>query len=182
MKKFQKMMIALTAAFCFSLVAPQLSAVAPQVGVVNFRTCVENSKFGKQEQANFDNLRKQMEEVLEEKEKTLTELSNKFNDPDYLDSLSPEAEAELKHKFRSLNQEMSQHQQQYYQILNQANMKIIQTIADSINEAAKVVAKNRRLDLIINQEGTFFYQNTLDVSDDIVKEMDRNFKPQQAKS
>lgn len=147
-----------------------------KIGLVNFKKCVEQSKLGKQEQANFENLKKQMEGVLEEKEKAITELSKKFNDPDYLDSLSPEAEAELKHKFRTLNQELSQHQQQFYQVLNQANYKIIQNISESIGEASKQVAKSKQLDLVINEEGTFFAQPTLDVSNDIVKVLDEMYQ------
>ncbi len=87
-----------------SIAPNELAAEGAKVGVVNFKTCVEQSEMGKKEQANFESLKKQMEGVLEEKEKALNEIANKFNDPDYLDSLSPEAEAELKHKFRSLNQ------------------------------------------------------------------------------
>lgn len=40
-----------------------------KIGVVNFKRCVETSKLGKLEQANFEALKKQMESVLGEKEK-----------------------------------------------------------------------------------------------------------------
>ncbi len=153
----------------------------PKVALVNFRTCVETSKSGKQEQANFDKMKKQMEDVLHEKEKTLKELSTKFNDEDYIDSLSSEAEAELKHKFRSLNQELAQHQQQFFQVLQQANFKIIQKMTEEINEAAKIVAKKKNLDMIVNEEGTFFFNPSMDISTEIVKEMDLKFGKDTAK-
>ncbi|MFQ5729127.1 MAG: OmpH family outer membrane protein, partial [Waddliaceae bacterium] len=112
MKTLQKLIYAGAATILLCFVAPKsLEAQGEKIGLVNFKACVEKSKFGKQEQDNFEALKKQMEGVLEEKEKTLSEISTKFNDPDYLDSLSSEAEAELKHKFRSLNQELAQHQQ-----------------------------------------------------------------------
>lgn len=183
MNKLTKIVAGSLAALFLCASAPQLEAASPaKIGTVNFRTCVETSKFGAQEQKNFDELKKQMESVLEEKEKALTELSNKFNDPDYLDSLTNEAEAELKHKFRTLNGELQQHQQQYMQILQQTNYKIIQGISEKVNEAAESVAKQKGLDLIVNDEGTFFHSSSMDVSKDIVKEMDKMFEKEAKKS
>lgn len=158
-----------------SAIPSEANAESPRYGFVNFKHCVENSKVGKKEQENFESLKKQMEQVLDEKEKALNEISQKFNDADYLDSLSAEAEAELKHKFRNLNQELAQHQQQFYQMLQQANFKVMQKMNDSISTAAKTVAKNKHFDMIINEEGTFYYDPVFDVSKDVIKVMDENF-------
>lgn len=166
----------MSAVALFGSVAEGADVQGPKIGLVNFKSCVEKSKMGKQEQAQFEGLKKQMEQIMEEKEKTLTEISKKLSDQDYLDSLSQEAEAELKHKFRSQNQEMAQHQQQYYQVLNQANYKILQKISDVVGEASKKVAEEKRLDLVINDEGTFFHNQIMDVSDDVVKIMDELYE------
>ena len=145
---------------------------APKVAVVNFKKCVEDSKVGAAERENFDALRKQMESTLEQKEKSLTELTQKFNDPDYLDSLSPEAEEEAKNQYRTLSQEMAQLQQQYYQTLNQTNMKIVQKLADLVSSASEKVAKDKGIDLVLNEESSFFYVSTMDISDDVITAMD----------
>ncbi len=150
-------------------------AEMPKIGLVNFKNTVEKSKFGKQEQSNFEALKRQMETVLEEKEKTLTDLSGKLNDPDYMDGLSSEADKELKHKYRTLGQEMAQHQQQYMQILSQANMKILQGLNEKVQEASKVVAQNKKLDLILNDETTFYHSGAYDVSEDVRVELDKLF-------
>lgn len=160
----------------FGCKPPVEGAQDTKVGVVNFKVVVEKSKAGKKEQQNFEMMKKQMETVLEEKDKTLTEIANKFNDPDYLDSLSPEAEAELKHKFRTLGQELQQQQNQYYQVLNQANMKVIQTLGESIADAAKVVAKEKNLDLVLNEEMAFYHAESLNISEDVIKVMDQQYK------
>jgi outer membrane protein len=178
MKCFRYLSYAVISALLLTLAIPNEIAAAEQslrIGIVDFKACVEKSKLGKKEQANFDSLKKQMEGVLEEKEKALTEVSNKINDPDYLDSLSPQAEAELKHKSRTLSQEFAQHQQQFYQMLNQANFKIIQKINEFITKASKTVASNKGLDLIIHEEGVFYFSPTLDVSNDIVRILDEMF-------
>lgn len=145
------------------------------IGIVNFKDVVEHSKYGKLEQSNFEMLKKQMESVLEEKEKTLTELSNKLNDLDYIDSLSSDAEKELKHKFRMVNQDLGQIQGQYYQTLNQANMKILQKLNDLVSQAATTIAIKNRLDLILNEDGGFYYSPKLDISKEVIAVLDADY-------
>ena len=70
-------MAAIVSSFCLtteiaavdSNMAPNNSQKALKIGVVNFKLAVEESKAGKQEQTNFESLKKQMESVLEEKER-----------------------------------------------------------------------------------------------------------------
>lgn len=163
---------------CFNLLA-SMSLVAagpttpPKVAIVNFKQVVEESKLGKQEQASFENLKKQMEAVIGEKEKSLNEVASKLNDADYLDSLTPEAETELKRKFRAMNQELSQQQAQYYQALQQSNMKIVQKLQEAITKACEQVAKDDKVDLILNDEACFFTHPDLNVSSKVVKILDQ---------
>lgn len=152
-----------------------------KIRFVNFKTCVEDSKIGKQEQASFEAMKNQMEKVVEEKEKVLTELANKLNNADELDLMSPEAETELKRKFRALSQEMSQIQTQFYQTLSQANLQIVQKLSEIVTKAAEKVAKEKGLDFVLNDEGTFFANKALDISSLIVKELDANFREEVAK-
>ncbi len=147
----------------------------PNFGIVNFSTCVSDSKLGKQEQASFESLKKQMATLLEDTEKQLNDLSAKFNDPEYLDGLSPEAEEDLKTKFRTLNEELSRYQNQYYQVMNQANMRIIQTLSTSINSASEKVAKDKKLTMVVNKDACFYYTPALDVTTSVISEMDKNF-------
>lgn len=142
---------------------------------INFKNVVEKSKLGKLEQGNFETLKKQMEVVLEEKEKSLNDMMAKLDNPEYLDSISPEAETELKRKFRALSQELNQQQNQYFQTLNQANFKIVQKMTEVVNKTANKIAKLDNIDMIVNEESTFFYNPALDISDKIVAAMDEDF-------
>jgi outer membrane protein len=155
---------------------PQAASKPLKVGFVNFKLCVEESKFGKKEEASFEAMKKQMESVVEEKEKTLNDLANKLNDPDQLDLMSPEAETDLKRKFRALSQELNQLQQQYYQTLNQANFKVIQEISEIAAAAAEKIAKEKQLDCVLNDETAFYVNESLDISQLIIKEMDAQFE------
>ena len=155
-------------------------AADSNLGIVNFNTCISDSKMGKQEQASFEGLKKQMSTLLEDTEKQLQELANKFNDQDYLDGLSPEAEKELKNKYEALNQDLQRYQNQYYQVLNQTNMRILQSISSSIGEASEKVAKNKKLTMVVNKEACFFYAPVLDVTTDVIAEMDKVFTSQES--
>lgn len=157
------------------LTTSAFAADAPSIGVVNFSNCVTDSKLGKQEQSSFDALKKQMSTLLEDTEKQLNDIAAKFNDPEYLDGLSPEAEEELKNKFRVLSDEMNRYQNQYYQVLNQANMRIIQTISNGINTASEKVAKDKKLTVVVNKDACFYFSPTLDVTNQVVSEMDKSF-------
>lgn len=163
---------------CVILASASLSADVQSLTIrtVNFKTCVDSSKFGKQEQSSFDALKKQMEGVLSEKEKGLNDMAAKFDDPDYLDSLSPEAETELKRKFRTMNQEISQLQTQYYQALQQTNFKVVQQLNEVVTKASNKLAKDEKIDLIINDEGCFFANPQFDVSQKIIKIMDELYE------
>ncbi len=155
------------------------SASSPQtalkVGVVNFKTCFEGSKLGKQEQGRFEQIKKQLETTIEAKEKELNELAPKFSD-EYLDTLSPEAEAELKAKYQTLAQDLSQQQNQYYNMLSQANYQIVQQVGESLSQAAKKVATKKGLDLAVNDEILFFHNAEFDISKDVIAEMDAQFE------
>ncbi|MBS0651128.1 MAG: OmpH family outer membrane protein [Verrucomicrobia bacterium] len=157
------------------LATSAFAADAPSIGVVNFSNCVTDSKLGKQEQSSFDALKKQMSTLLEDTEKQLNDIAAKFNDPEYLDGLSPEAEEELKNKFRVLSDEMNRYQNQYYQVLNQANMRIIQTISNGINTASEKVAKDKKLTVVVNKDACFYFSPGLDVTNQVVSEMDKTF-------
>lgn len=161
---------------CFAVcLAVGLQAVDSKIAVVDFKNCVENSKLGKSEQSNFEALKKQMETVLEDREKQMQDIMGKLNDLDYLDSISQEAEHELKRKAKQFQQEAGQQQQQFYQALQQANYKIVQDVSQEIQKASKVVAKKKNLDLILNSEVTFYSGQSLDISKDVIKEMDMNY-------
>jgi outer membrane protein len=145
-------------------------------GVVNFTTCITDSKVGKKEQENLEALRKQMTSLMENTEKELREIASKFEDTEYLDSLSPKAEEELKAKYQALQEELGRYQGQFYQILQQANYQMVQKMSGSIAVAAKQVAEKNKLDYVLNKEALFYIRPDLDVTTQVVAEMDKKFE------
>lgn len=161
--------------FLTFLAAGSLSATE-SVGVVNFADCVTNSKVGQEEQARFDGMKKQLGSHLEQTEKEMNDLASKLNDPEYLDGLSPEAEKDLKEKIARLNEEFSRYQNQYYQVLNQANMKVVQLLSSKVNVASEIIAKDKKLALVLHKDVCFFYSSPLDITSDVISHMDKAYE------
>lgn len=152
-----------------------------RIGIVNTKRCLEESKLGKQEQANFERMKQQMESVLQDKERALEEIESKLNDDDYMDSISDEVASELKRKKRAIRNEGMQLQSQYMQALQQANMKVIQKLTEVIGKASAQVAKDpsQGLDVIFTDEACTFYSPRLDVSDRVVAKMNAIYDTEQ---
>jgi outer membrane protein len=145
------------------------------IGVVNFSTCITDSKYGKKEQENLETLRKQLTMLMENTEKELKDISSKFEDTEYLDSLSPKAEEELKAKFQALQEDLNRYQNQFYQVLNHANYQMVQKMSIAIANAAEKVAGKNGLKYVINKEACFYICPDLDVTSFVISEMDRNY-------
>lgn len=145
-------------------------------GVVNFSSCVTDSKYGKKEQENFESLRKQMASMIENTESQMKEIATKCEDTEYLDSLSPKAEEELKVKFQALQEELSRYQNQFMQVLQHANQQVVQKIHNAISVASKEIAEKQKLDYVINKEACFYIRPGLDVTTQVISEMDKKFE------
>jgi outer membrane protein len=180
MKLFSYLTIA-CAACCMCLTTPAQAFFggteeAASIGVVNFKKCAQDSKLGNKEREVFENTKKLMASVLDNMKKDLDDLAAKFKDSDYLDSLSEEAEAELKNKFHGLSQEIVRYENQYYHTLNQANQNFIKKVTHHINEAARTIAEKESLSLIVDSEPCFFYLPAIDVTVAVLEYMDDHYK------
>ena len=179
--KLRIMIVACFMALLATCPAPAAQEAAPfsgkvsKIGVVSFKSCIEESKVGQREQGEYDEMRREMEKAIEEKEKALNQMAPKFSE-EYLDSLTPEAEKELKEKFKNLSQELSQQQSQYYQLLNQANYQIIHKMNELIASSAKTVAGRLGVDIVFNEEACFYFIPALNMTKEVVQEMDKAFE------
>lgn len=143
-----------------------------KIGLVNFKEAIEKSKLGKQEQEMYENMKKQIETILSEKEEEFQKIQKKLQDEDFRDTQKPEALKKMQEQYQQLGTELAQGQQQYYQALQQANFKILQRIADIVSKASKKVAEDKGLDLILNDDNAFYNSPKLDVTSAVITEMD----------
>lgn len=192
MKKYHILTLSLaTMAFLYSPLAAQSAISGTQnqtirIAIVNTKKCLEQSKYGKQEQANFEKMKTQMETVLQEKERAMEDLQSKLNDDDYMDSISEEAAADLKRKRRTIQNEGMQLQNQYMQTLQQANMKVVQKLTDILNKASAKVAQDNingeGYDIILSDEACTYFVPRMDISELVVAKMDALFDAEQKES
>ncbi|MCB1073895.1 MAG: OmpH family outer membrane protein, partial [Chlamydiia bacterium] len=145
-------------------------------GIVNFTTCITESKYGQQEQEAFDDVRNKITAIMTDLEGQLTEIATKLQDPEFVDSLSPEAEQEMKSRFQSMNEELGRYQSQYYQVMNQANMKLIQLMSSYVAQASESIEKKQKLSVVLNKEACFYYEAKQDITAAVISEMDKNFE------
>jgi len=172
MKKRQ-VFILLTTLFCLT----SLKSFAEEIpyGIVSFPNCVAESKHGKQEQESFEKLHEQMTTLMTDIEKQLNDIATKFSNPEFVDSLSPEAEQEMKAHFQSLSEEHNRYHSQYTQTMQQANMHLMQTMNGYVQKASETVAKKRKLPMVVREEACFFYNPSFDITKSVIDEMDKSF-------
>ena len=152
------------------------SGFAADIGIVNFTTCLSESKIGKKEQGTIETLRKQMGAMMEESENKLRDLSTKFEDSEYMDSLSPKAEEEMKMSYQNLQEDLNRYQQQFYQMIQGANYQLMHKMSSSISGASEKIAKQKKLKYVINKEACFYVGSDLDVTALVIQEMDKTFE------
>ncbi len=143
--------------------------------VVDFAKCFADSAFGKREQENFNQMKDQMEKAIQDLTNQMKEASAKLEDEFVRDSLSPEAEKELQNKAQALSIDLQRHQQQYYYMLQQANMKTMSTMSDKIKIASHTLAEEQKYSLIINQDQVFHYTADLDVTPQVIVELNKMY-------
>lgn len=170
----RQIFILLASLFCLSSMKSFAAEEIPY-GIVNFGNCLTESKYGKQEQESFEKMREQMASMMGDIEKQLNEIATKFNDPEFVDSLSPEGEQELKAKFQTLSDELNRYQNQYVQIIQQANMRLMQTMNSHISKASETIAKQNKLPMVVREEACFFFNPSFDITKSIIKEMDKSY-------
>ena len=153
-----------------------------QVAYVDFRRCAEESDLGRQEQGRFEELNKRIKDAVEAKEQELTETAKLWNDPDHRDSLSPEAEAELGQKGNRLRMEYEEMRKRSMEMLNQANMQIVQRLSQSVGKAAETVASRDQHSMVINKEACFFVTNALDITETVIAQMNSDLEAELAES
>ncbi len=167
------------AAFLIVLGSSYAEEATQKIGVVNVRECIENSKLGLQGKNELEKTKKQMDGVLTAITNELVELGTKLEDPDYIDSLSPEVEKELQTKVQSKSLEKAKFENQYYQVMTQANNTFVHKVLMSINNASQHVAENKNLNIIVDAETCFFFTPSIDVTTAVMENMNTSFELEQ---
>ena len=150
------------------------------VRVVDFAKCSKDSSFGKKEQEHFNQMKDQLEKIIHDLSIQIKETTAKLNNPFVLASLPPDDEKALKNKGQTLSLELQRIQQQSYHRLQQAHMKIIALMSEKIRQASHTLSKEKKYPLIMNHEQVFHYTPDLDVTSEIISELNKMFDAENA--
>ena len=146
------------------------------IGIVNLRRCLEEAALGKKEAAEFEKMKKQFSNSMGKMEEELSSIYSKLQDDDYMEGLSESAATELRKKFEELSAEYNTAQGQYYQILNQSNLKRMQKIMDEVKKASEIVRVQEGLTVLLNEDVVLAIDASADKTDDIIKILDDSFQ------
>lgn len=149
-----------------------------KVGFVNFNTCVTTSKLGKHEQQAAEKVLTNMRELIEDREKGLKDLQAKFTDSDYMDGLNPAAAEEMKGQFQALQEEYGRYQQQYMQVAQQAQMRVMQSVQEHSRVATEKLAREHDLTCVLPADYTLYCNSAFDFTDQVIAAMDQEFEKQ----
>ena len=149
-----------------------------RVGVVNFATCIEKTYLGQDENAKLESLRSEMISMIETKQKDFQAVAEKLNNPDFMDTITQEAEKELEGKARALSEELQLMGNQTDQALQQAYGKMLQSLKGEIDKACEYIAREKDYDYILNKESCFYFKRPTDITQLVIQELDRHYQPE----
>lgn len=150
-----------------------------KIGICDFSQCFLQSELGQFEQERVESMKVQMQKSVSDLESQLQDTQKKLQNRDLLDTLSPKAEEELHQKYRTLQDEMQRVQSQFYQVMQQANMGIMQRMMQAVREASSAVAESLGYSLILTTDSAFHSSSQDDVTDSVIKELNTRFKKEQ---
>lgn len=159
-------------ALCALSLAAAVNAQA-DIGFVDFGRVLQSSSRAKQEEKQLQSLQKELEDQVTNVEKGISALAEKLQDPDYVDSLSQEAEQEQRARLRTMAEERMRLIQQVTGQFQQAQQRIFQQIGALVSQAAAEVAKEKKLDAVFNRDALFFADPSIDCTDAVVKILDK---------
>ncbi len=171
----RKLILALVATLGLSTTAFAAHDFQANAGVVQVDTCFKSTKYGVKENSEFDQARRFLESGLQAQGLELKAISEKLEDVDYMDSLSKEAEQELRMKMAQLNQEFHYARNVYFEKVQNAQAELQQRLLAQVNAAVSEVAKKKNLTLVVVKEQCLFTGTKLDITDDVIKVMDKSF-------
>ena len=146
-------------------------APSPSYGIVNFNACLTDSKQGIKSRQTMEALNNKLVQSLGEIDKQLADIDSKLNDQNYRDGLSPQADEQLRQSHDKLTQERDAMRSSFSQQFSQTQMSLFQDLMDQVAVASKTIAQKKNLQVVFSGESVTYYDPTLDVTPEIVQEL-----------
>lgn len=160
-----------------------LSAFASEsFGAVNYEKCVTDSLYAKQQKTQIDNISKRLQDMLNNTETELNATSEKLEDTDLMDGLTPQGVKELQDKKEKLTEELMRYRQQFVQTARQLQMNASRVLHGAISKASKKIAEERSLKYVVSSDAMFFCDNNADITKEVIEVMNKSFEEEKARN
>lgn len=145
-------------------------------GSVNYEKCMSESLYAKQQKTQIENIGKRLQDLLNNTEAELNATTEKLENSEYTEALTAQGLKELSDKKETLTEELARHRQQLYQTARQLQQNASRVIHNATSKAAEKIAEERALKCVVPRDTVFFCDKGWDITDSVIKEMDRAFK------
>ena len=140
-----------------------------KIGVVNFEKIIKESSAGKMTQKQIQAKGDEFQQKLQDEKKQLDEMQKTFERESLV--LSPEKQQEKQREFRIKVNDFKKMQQNLAQQFKQLEVQLLNEIQKQVFEIANKIGEKEEYQLIIEKKtaGIIFYQDGLDITDQIIK-------------
>ena len=158
-------------------VEPLHAAEAVRVGVMDQQMVMERTKSGKLALEAVKGYSMTRQKIIHSDEQELKDLEQSLQDPNT--NLTDQARQEKEEQLRSKMEAYQRRLQEFNREVQQKQREMVVEYAQKIAAAAKAVAQKERYTAIFDKGNeaiiriVLYYQPTLDVTDSIIKEFDR---------
>ena len=186
--RFRWLRLSLLAILVLAVPAGAVPALADtKIGVVDLQKVLKTTVAGKAAQKKFDDLRKAKQSLLEGKEKDLAKREKELigarqEIETALQATGGKPTDDLKQKVvvlqekgRKFEQDVLDHEKKKREIVDELAKKegeLLKPIEDTIRQKVDAIAKDRKLDLVLNRQVAIYVVDALDITAEVIKRCD----------
>lgn len=146
-------------------------ATSPGTGIVDVQRVLRDSKASKSIRPTIDNMRKEFQKQVSEQEQSLRQAEQELSRQRAI--LAPEAFAQKRRIFSEQARDAQKSVQKRRRDLDRAFNETKNEILKSLIVVAQEVATEKKLDILIEKRFVFISAKKLDVTDEIIKRLDK---------
>ena len=146
-------------------------APSPGIGIVDVQKVLRDSKASKSIRPTIDNMRKEFQKQVSEQEQSLRQAEQELSRQRAI--LAPEAFAQKRRIFSEQARDAQKSVQKRRRDLDRAFNETKNEILKSLIVVAQKVATEKKLNILIEKRFVFISAKKLDVTDEIIKRLDK---------
>tara|TARA_A100001388_G_C28603498_1_gene419308 strand:+ start:90 stop:680 length:591 start_codon:yes stop_codon:yes gene_type:complete len=146
-------------------------ATSPGIGIVDVQRVLRDSKASKSIRPTIDNMRKEFQKQVSEQEQSLRQAEQELSRQRAI--LAPEAFAQKRRIFSEQARDAQKSVQKRRRDLDRAFNETKNEILKSLIVVAQEVATEKKLNILIEKRFVFISAKKLDVTDEIIKRLDK---------